>query len=329
MNFLDTAISPLGLGCWPIGGAMFSADGQTLGYANANDKESIQAIQAAVANGITLFDTAAAYGAGHSERLLAKALKGRSDVQIVTKIGIGIDEKTKQLCGDEVLPEQVQPAIDRCCKRLERETIDVVLLHQNGLPVAQAKPLFDEMENARQAGKVRSFGWSTDFTDSALAMAQAPGFVAVEHAMNVLCDAPRMQSALHEHGLHALIRSPLAMGLLSGKYDTDTRMDTKDIRSTSQMWLQYFRESKPNPEFLNRFNAIRELLQTAGRTPVQGALGWLWAKHQNNIPIPGARTVAQVEGLAAALAFGALPGDVANEIDVLVGGNPDQPDKER
>ena len=82
MNFLDTTISPLGLGCWPIGGAMFSADGQTLGYANADDKESIQAIQAAVANGITLFDTAAAYGAGHSERLLAKALRGRSDVPV-------------------------------------------------------------------------------------------------------------------------------------------------------------------------------------------------------------------------------------------------------
>ena len=67
-------------------------------------------------------------------------------------------------------------------------------------------------------------------------------------------------------------------------------------------------------------DTVRELLQTDGRTVYQGALSWLWAKSDNNIPIPGARTQEQVEGLAKALSFGPLPTNVMSEIDSLVGG---------
>lgn len=319
MKFLNTEISPLGLGCWPIGGKMFAADGQSLGYSNSDDGESIKAIHAALANGITLFDTAAAYGAGHSERLLAKALKNHPDAQVVTKIGIGIDENTRTLTGDEIEPGSVMPAIERCLKRLDRNSIDLLLLHQNSLPIAQASTLFDEMQKAKLGGKIKSFGWSTDFTANAKAMVDRDGFTAVEHAMHVLMDAPSMQNVLHQNNLYALIRSPLAMGLLSGKYTIDSTLPASDIRATNQGWAKYYVDGKPNPVYIERFNAVRELLQTGGRTAAQGALAWLWAKSSNNIPIPGARTVEQVEGLAAAIAFGPLPADTMDEIAALVG----------
>jgi len=318
MKFQDSEIVPLGLGCWPIGGEMYSEDGTTLGYADSDDKESIKAIQAAVANGITLFDTAAAYGAGHSERLLASALKHNSQTQIVTKIGIGIDEETKRLSFDGFTAAAVLPAIDDCLSRLQRDTVDLVLLHQNEMPVEQAEPVFDQLEVALQQGKIKAFGWSTDFTDRASAMAARPGFTAIEHAMNVLVDAPAMQLETQRLGLHALIRSPLAMGLLSGKYTAATRLKSDDIRSTDQSWLKYYLGGQPNPLFLERLNAVTELLQSDGRTLVQGALGWLWAKGSHNIPIPGARTVEQVEGLVAALDHGALADDVMSEIDSLI-----------
>ena len=112
MKFLETDINPLGMGCWPIGGAMYSGD-QPLGYTKIDDDESIRTIHAALASGITLFDTAPAYGAGHAERLLARALKGRPDALIATKIGTGIDEKSKQLTEDEAEPASVLPAIDQ------------------------------------------------------------------------------------------------------------------------------------------------------------------------------------------------------------------------
>ncbi len=329
MQFLEQTKNPLGMGCWPIGGPMFSGD-QSLGYANSDDDQSLRTIHAALAAGITLFDTAAAYGAGHAERLLGRALTNRPDALIVTKIGIAIDEVSKQLIGDQTDPASVQPAIDRCLSRLRRDRIDLLLLHQNGLPVPEAVAVFDEMENARQAGKIRAYGWSTDFSENIPAVAGRPGFGAVEHAMNVLLDAPRMQAAVRDNRLIALIRSPLAMGVLTGKYDARSVMQPDDIRATSNPKTPYFRDARINPDFLARRDAVRELLATGGRNLAQGAIGWLWAKNGANIPIPGARTVEQIEDLAGARAFGALPDSVMAQIEDLMERDPDDwPDRAR
>ena len=321
MRFLDQDIAPLGMGCWPIGGPMFLGD-QPLGYANADDAESIRTIHAALAGGITLFDTAAAYGAGHAERLLAKALKDRPDALVVTKIGIAIDEDSKQLTFGDAEPETVLPAIDRCLARLGRDRIDLLLLHQNGLAVDQAEAVFDEMEKAVQAGKIRAYGWSTDFADRASTVAKRESFVAVEHAMNVLIDAPRMQEVARRHRLTALIRSPLAMGLLTGKYGADKTVSADDIRATTNLVVKYFEGAKANPAYIAQVDAVRELLTTGGRSLVQGAIGWLWAKGSMNIPIPGARTVEQMEGIAGALAFGALPDHVMAAIERMIERDP-------
>jgi len=329
MRFLDQEINPLGMGCWPIGGPMFSGN-QPLGYANSDDAESIRTIHAALAGGITLFDTAAAYGAGHAERLLARALKNHPDAMIVTKIGIAIDEKTKQLTGDEIAPETVLPAIDRCLERLQRDRIDLLLLHQNSLPVPQAEAMFDEMEKAVEAGKVRAYGWSTDFAESLSAFASRPAFVAVEHAMNVLVSPPRIQTAVRANALTALIRSPLAMGLLTGKYGADAVVPSHDIRGTPNPKTDYFVGARSNPIMLAQLDAVRDLLTTGGRTLTQGAICWLWAKGDMNLPVPGARTVEQIGGLVDALAFGALPDPVMVQIEALIEREPSAtPDKAR
>ncbi|WP_298972546.1 aldo/keto reductase [uncultured Roseobacter sp.] len=317
MNFLDQEIAPLGMGCWPIGGAMFTGD-QPLGYANSDDAESIRTIHAALDAGITLFDTAAAYGAGHAERLLARALKDRPDAMLVTKIGITIDETSKQLSFEDAEPETVLPAIDACLSRLQRDRIDLMLLHQNGLAVDRAEAVFDEMEKARAAGKIRSYGWSTDFAESASALAKRKHFTAVQHAMNVFVDAPDMQQVADRHDLTALIRSPLAMGLLSGKYGKNDAVSADDIRATDNLMIRYFEGAKANPAFLTQLEKVRELLMSDGRSLVQGAICWLWAKNDRNVPIPGARTVEQITGIAGALAFGPLPELVMAEIEQAI-----------
>jgi len=238
MKFIDKNVKPLGLGCWPGAGPMYAPDGRNLGYANSSDAETIKAIQAAVSNGITVFDTAAAYGAGHSERLLGDTIGNEPSCQIVTKIGIGINETTKNLSFNPYDADQVIPDVEQALKRLKRDNIDLVLLHLNSLSVAEATPIFIALENARSQGKIKAYGWSTDFADSASAMASQSGFVAIEHAMNVLIDAPTIQSTADSHSLLTLIRSPLAMGLLSGKYDQTTRISSDDIRSGDEGWLQ-------------------------------------------------------------------------------------------
>ncbi len=308
---------------------MFAGD-QPLGYANSDDAESIRTIHAALAGGISFFDTAPAYGAGHAERLLARALKDRPDALIATKIGIAIDEDSKQLTGDEIAPEAVLPAIDRSLSRLGRDRIDLLLLHQNSLSVPQAEAMFDEMDKAMEAGKLRAYGWSTDFAESVSAVAPRKAFLAVEHAANVLVNPPRIQAASQENGLTALIRSPLAMGLLAGKYGPDAVMRADDIRSTSNPKTGYFADARPNPAMLRQLEAVRELLTTGGRNLAQGAISWLWARSGQVIPVPGARTVGQIEDLAAAIGFGALPDPIMEEIETLIEREPEEvPDRAR
>jgi aryl-alcohol dehydrogenase-like predicted oxidoreductase len=94
-------VSPMGLGCWAIGGPFW--DGATpCGWGEVDDEESIRAIRAGLDLGITLFDTANVYGAGHSERVLGRALAGiRSRVVIATKFNAVFDEATRQVTGSD------------------------------------------------------------------------------------------------------------------------------------------------------------------------------------------------------------------------------------
>ena len=136
--------------------------------------------------------------------------------------------------------------------------------------------------------------------------------------MNLFVDVPTIQSTVREHGLVAFLRSPLAMGLLTGKYDEETIMPDTDVRSVNKDKRDYFQDAKPAAAHLRNLSAIRELLQTGGRTLAQGALCWLLAKSGRNMPIPGARTAKQAEENAQALTFGPLPVSVMSEIETLM-----------
>ncbi|SLN39937.1 aldo/keto reductase [Ruegeria meonggei] len=328
MKFLETEISPLGMGCWPIGGKMYCGE-QSLGYTRSDDDVSIRTIHAALEGGITLFDTAAAYGAGHSERLLGKALKQRPEALIATKIGVGIDEANKQISFDPFTPDMVAPAVDGCLSRLDRDRIDLLLLHVNDMPIEMAEPVFDELDQLKEAGKLRAYGWSTDYSRSASAVSTRSNFAAVEYVMNLFVDAPRMQRVVQENGLFSLIRSPLAMGLLSGKYDQNTVMAADDVRASDEDWMEYYKDGRANPDLIQKLDAVRDLLTSNGRTLVQGALGWIWGQFDTYIPIPGARTEEQIKGIAGALTFGALPDDILNEIEALIPRAPNEPDRPR
>jgi aryl-alcohol dehydrogenase-like predicted oxidoreductase len=87
----------------------------------------------------------------------------------------------------------------------------------------------------------------------------------------------------------------------------------------SQLWVEYFRDGRPAPEWLARLDAIRAVLSGGGRTPAQGALCWLLARSPRALPIPGIRTVAQAGQNAAAMSFGPLRDDEMAEIGRLLG----------
>jgi aryl-alcohol dehydrogenase-like predicted oxidoreductase len=313
----NRTIPALGLGCWAIGGPFFSGD-TPLGWGEVDDAVSLRAIDTAVDLGIEFFDTAQAYGTGHSEVLLGRALKNKPHVQIGTKVGYGIDPETKQLTGAMVDVDAIKRSVEDSLKRLQRDHIDLVHLHLNEASIAEAQPIFESLAAFRRAGKIRSFGWSTDFPDRAAAFADLDGFVSIQHAMNVFYRADMLIPTIEENNLLSINRSPLAMGLLGGKHNASTKFDAGEVRGRTATWMDYFADGRIRPEYAKRLANVREILQTDGRTLVQGALSWLWARSHQTIPIPGFRNAEQVTEIAAALQFGPLSPSVMAEIETLI-----------
>jgi aryl-alcohol dehydrogenase-like predicted oxidoreductase len=324
----NTTIPALGLGCWAIGGPFYS--GQTpLGWGMVDDAQSESAIRHALACGIRFFDTAQVYGAGHSETVLGRVLEGWPEVLVGTKVGLTFDERTKQVLGQETAPDAIIRSIDASMRRLKRDRIDLVQFHISALPVAEAEGVFDCLAELRDKGRISAFGWSTDFPDHAAAFASRQGFVSIQHAMNVFFKASDLLPVIERNDLLSINRSPLAMGLLTGKFDRTSRFGTQDIRSQTMDWMAYFKDGKVDPRYQQQLDTVRELLCSDGRTLTQGAIGWLWARSVRTLPIPGFRTLEQVDDLAGALEKGALSEAVMMEIENVIVREPEGPARER
>ena len=312
----DIKISAMGLGCWAIGGP-FGSDGMAAGWGDVDDDQSIAAIRRGLELGVTFFDTADVYGTGHSESILGQALGAdRDGVAIATKFGNTFAEGTGRMLGVDVTPEGIRRACEASLRRLGTDRIDLYQCHRGDLEPAVADEVAETLEALRAEGLIRAYGWSLDEPERAARWAGREGFAAIQHHFNVLEDASDMLALCERSGLASINRAPLAMGLLSGKFDAATRLPRDDVRGSGVEWLTAFDgEGRPQRDFLDRLAAIREALTADGRTLVQGALGWLWARSERTIPIPGFKTVAQVEENAGALAYGPLPPESVREID--------------
>lgn len=305
-------ISAMGMGLWAVGGSGWGG--------GADDQQSILGIHKALELGVTFFDTADAYGAGHSETVLAEALKGKRDqVVIATKFSYLPTEASKARPLDSADPQSIREFCEASLRRLNTDTIDLYQFHMNDYPADQAEPVRETLEELVKAGKIRAYGWSTDYPDRARVFAQGPNCTSIQVELNVLDDAADILAVCDEFNLAAINRGPLAMGLLTGKYKPDTALPSDDVRGpNAPEWMKYFKDGKPNPEWLGKMEAIRDILTSDGRTLAQGAIGWLWARSDKNIPIPGFRTLAQAEENCGALRFGPLSAAQMGQIDTVL-----------
>jgi aryl-alcohol dehydrogenase-like predicted oxidoreductase len=307
-------VSAVGLGCWAIGGP-FWADGKPIGWGEVDDEESVRAIHRALDLGATFFDTSDVYGAGHSERVLGRALAGRRDeVVIATKFGNTFDETTREITGSDATPEYIRRACQASLQRLATDRIDLYQFHLSEYEPVAAGEVRDVLEELVAEGLIRAYAWSTDDPDRARVFAQGRHCAAVQHELNVLQDAPRMLALCEAEGLASINRSPLAMGLLTGKFSDGSRLPASDIRGDPPQWLKYFRDGHPAPEWLEKLATVREILTGSGRSLAVGALAWILARSDRTVPIPGFRTVAQVEDNLGALARGPLAPDEMSAI---------------
>jgi aryl-alcohol dehydrogenase-like predicted oxidoreductase len=303
-------LSPMGIGCWAIGGPTVGEDGRTIGWGQVDDDESVRGIRRAYDLGIRFFDTADVYGAGHSERVVARALEGHlEDVVIATKFGNTFDDDgSRRGHATDVSPAYIRRACEGSLRRLQRDDIDLYQCHVGSLTDAQSDAVVETLESLQSDGLIREFGWSCDVAEQ-----------AERWAVRGTCSA--LQFICKKRRMTAVIRSPLASGFLSGKYGADSRLPRDDWRAQALelRWGDIFNaDGSANPAWLAKLDALREELTSAGRTLVQGALGWLWARSPVTVPIPGFKTVAQVEENAGAMRFGPLSAPQMSRIDRIL-----------
>jgi aryl-alcohol dehydrogenase-like predicted oxidoreductase len=315
-------VSALGMGCWAIGGP-WVYDNETdppypAGWGQIDDNESIRAIHASLDMGINFFDTAANYGTGHSEQVLAKALTGQRDKAVIaTKFGYIIDEETKVVRKDDAkVLANLRKDCEDSLRRLNTDYIDLYQFHVGDFAVEDAGEVRDLLEELVREGKIRWYGWSTDSSEAAKVFAKGEHCTAIQQAIHWATQydyAPTL-NVCEDNNLASIIRGPLGMGLLSGKFkNADVELPDDDVRHD---WDQ--KEGRI-ADIIQAVEDLREVLTSDGRTLAQGALGWLWARSPVAVPIPGFKSVAQVKENAGALEFGALNTSHMEQIDELLG----------
>ncbi len=316
-------VSALGLGCWAIGGT-WNFLGSPAGWGKIDENEALQAIEHALDSGVTFFDTAANYGCGQSERILGKAFKGKRDkVVIATKFGYIVDESAKNVYTYGKTEEEsevighVRSDLEKSLNRLQTDYIDVYLLHIWGLSIVRALKVRDELEDLVKDGKIRTYGWSTDRTDAVRAFSTSPNCGVVEQNLNIFDGNMGLLTLCEELDLASINRGPLGMGILTGKFTPNSSFGDDDVRKHAQ-WFAGLKNGHPKKEWLDKLDAIRDILTSNGRTLAQGSLAWIWGQSKQTIPIPGFKTIKQAEENAKAMELGPLTEQQMKEIESIL-----------
>lgn len=312
-------VSALGMGCWAIGGPWtWDQPGERpfpAGWGDMDDDESIRAVHAALDLGVNFFDTAANYGAGHSEVVLGRALKGRRDQAVIaTKFGHIVDEERKTVYGapDQII-RNVRSDVENSLRRLQTGHIDIYQLHEGGYDPKLSLELQVILEELVSAGKIRWYGWSTDVVDSAREFAGGEHCTSIQFRLNAFFDNANMRKVCADFDLAGINKDPLNKGILTGKFSPNSKFPGNDIRSRADF---------SDPEIVKRLKLVeelREILTSNGRTMAQGALAYVWALDERMVPIPGFKSVQQVKDNAGALEFGPLTEAQVKDIQTIVG----------
>ncbi len=218
-NFANTgrAISEIGLGCWQLG-----AD-----WGHVSDNEARSILETAVENGVTFFDTADVYGAGRSETLIAKFLKGRQeDVFVATKVG-------RRNYPGPYTSDGLRQHINDCRQRLNVDALDLVQLHCIPPDVMASGEVFDSLRAFQHEGLIKNFGASVESMDEALTILEQPGLTSLQIIFNIFRQKPihdLFDKAMAQN-VGIIVRLPLASGLLAGKFTGETKFASDDHRN--------------------------------------------------------------------------------------------------
>jgi len=254
--------------------------------------EMLNIIRTAFDRGVTLFDTAEAYGPFESERILGEAVESfRNKIVIETKFGWNIDQKTGQrLPGLNSRPEHIKLVVDGMLKRLRTDRIDLLLQHRVD-PAVPIEDVVGAIKDLNKQGKVLHYGLSEPGPQTVRRAHEIHPVTAIQNEYSLVWRGPEdvIIPLCQELGIGFVCWSPLGVGFTTGAIDAQTRFAQGDIRGI---------ESRFSPENLPNNLALVDLLKTWGAnkqaTPGQISLAWLLAQKPWIVPIPGTTQMAHM-----------------------------------
>ena len=302
-------LSVIGLGTFAIGGGDWS-----YGWGPQDDRESIEAILRALDRGINWIDTAPAYGCGHSEEIVGKAIKGLSSKPIIaTKCGLLCDK-----AGDIIFHlsrESIRSEVEASLRRLNIDVIDLYQIHWPN-PDRDIEEAWDTIAELVKEGKVRYAGVS-NFNIEQLKRIQSIHPVASLQPPYSMLDRSiedKMLDYCRQNNMGVIVYSPMQQGLLSGKFTRERlqNLPAGDLRHRDP----HFQE----PQFsanLELAEGLYPIARKSGRTVAQLAIAWVLRRPEVTAAIVGARRPSQIEETVLAGNW-VLSGEDISAIDRLI-----------
>jgi aryl-alcohol dehydrogenase-like predicted oxidoreductase len=267
--------------------------GLSSAYGPAADRqEAIALLRAAVARGVTLFDTAEAYGPFSNEELVGEALAPfRQQVLIATKFGFGINPDGSRY-GLDSRPEHIRQVTNAALGRLKIETIDILYQHRVD-PKVPIEDVAGTVQELIREGKVRHFGLSEASAQTIRRAHRVHPLAAVQSEYSLWTRDPERNGVLatcEELGIGFVPFSPLGAGFLTGKINTTTQFDPTDFRNISPRFSAPARAAN-----MALVDLLKQVADEKGATPAQIALAWLLAQKPWIVPIPGTTKLHRLE----------------------------------
>jgi len=285
----------IGLGCMSLSGV----------YGTSSDDDGIALIREALDRGITLLDTSDAYGAGHNEELVGKAIRGRrSEVVLATKFG-NLGGRGGKIADGR--PEFVLSSCDASLKRLGVDVIDLYYQHRID-PTVPVEDTVGAMARLVEQGKVRALGLSEARPDTVRRAHAVHEIAAVQNEFSLLYRAEGEETlkTTRELKISFVAYSPLGRGLLTGVVEDPSSLSDSDSRRRHPRFAPENLDS--NMVLVHR---VEEIARKKGCTPGQLALAWLLAQGDDIVPIPGTKRKARLLENLGALSVELTAADLA------------------
>jgi len=295
------AIPRLGMGCWAIGGH---------GWGKVNDNDSIRAIRCAVENGITFFDTADTYGFGKSETLLASALGADlKNMVVATKGGVRWDEKGK--VWTDTSPSYLRSAVENSLRRLKIDCIPLYYIHKPD-GVTSIKDSVATLEKLRGEGKIGAIGVANFSVSQMRESLEVAPITALQVRFNLFDRVHELLEICESNNVALVAWGVLADGLLTGKFNLDTKFNSDDHRSKMSEFIgENFRMN------LKCVSALEQFAMSKKVTLSQLALRWVLDSSKNTRVLFGAKTDKQVIENVGANGWALSKKDM-NDIDSII-----------